>query len=163
MLLAVAIIWPIVIVCGTLLLLGPPERARQAFVLVRHNAAFMALRFPVALLAAGFAAPLLPAELIATWLGHTSGWTGILIASAIGGFVPSGPVVSFPLALALAKAGVGVPQLVAFLTAWSLLSVHTMMAWELPVLGFRFAVLRFVSSLVLPPLSGFLAALMVGL
>jgi uncharacterized membrane protein YraQ (UPF0718 family) len=163
MLLAVTIIWPIVIVCGALLWLGPPERARRAFVLVRHNAAFMALRFPIALLAAGFAAPLLPAELIATWLGHSSGWTGILIASAIGGFVPSGPVVSFPLALALAKSGVGVPQLIAFLTAWSLLSVHTLLAWELPVLGARFAMLRYGSSLILPPLSGFLAALLTGL
>jgi uncharacterized membrane protein YraQ (UPF0718 family) len=163
MLLSTLIIWPIVILCGAALLLGPRLRMHQGLQLAKQNAMFMALRFPLAIFAAGFAGPLLPADLIAEWLGGASGWTGILIASAIGGFVPSGPIVSFPLALALFKAGVGVPQLVAFLTAWSLLSVHTMLAWEFPVLGREFPLLRVISSLVLPPISGFLAGLMVGL
>ncbi len=163
MLVPIVIIWPIVIACAIALLLGPRSRMQQGIALAKQNAVFMALRFPLAIFAAGFAGPLLPADLIAQWLGGASGWTGILIASAIGGFVPSGPIVSFPLALALFKAGVGVPQLVAFLTAWSLLSVHTILAWEVPVLGREFPLLRVASSLILPPISGFLAGLMVGI
>lgn len=160
MLLAAAIIWPVVVICSIALWNGPRSRRRQALTLARGNAVFMALRMPFAMLGAGFSGTLLPADLVAEWLGGASGWTGILIASAVGGFVPSGPIVSFPFALALAKAGVGVPQLVAFLTAWSLLSVHTFLAWEVPVLGMRFPAVRYACSLILPPVSGFLAALL---
>jgi uncharacterized membrane protein YraQ (UPF0718 family) len=160
MLLAASIIWPIVVICSIALWNGPRSRRRQALTLAQGNAVFMALRMPFAMLGAGFAGTLLPADLVAEWLGGASGWKGILIASAVGGFVPSGPIVSFPFALALAKAGVGVPQLVAFLTSWSLLSVHTFLAWEIPVLGVRFPAVRYACSLVLPPIAGFLAALM---
>lgn len=159
MLLAAAIIWPIVVLCSVALWTGPRSRRRQALMLARGNGVFMALRMPFAMLGAGFAGTLLPADLVSAWLGGASGWKGILIASAVGGFVPSGPIVSFPFALALFNSGVGVPQLVAFLTSWSLLSVHTFVAWELPVLGVRFPLVRYACSLVLPPIAGFLAAL----
>lgn len=163
MILAASIIWPIVIVCAVALLNGPLSRQRQALALARTNGMFMAIRMPLALVGAGFAGTLLPADLVAEWLGGASGWTGILIASIVGAFVPSGPIVSFPFALALAKAGVGVPQLVAFLTSWSLLSLHTLVAWEIPVLGVRFPAVRYICSLLLPPIAGVLAALMAGL
>ena len=160
MLLAASIIWPIVILCAMALWTGPRSRRRQALVLARSNGVFMALRMPFAILGAGFAGALLPADLVSAWLGGASGWKGILIASAVGCFVPSGPIVSFPFALALFNSGVGVPQLVAFLTAWSLLSVHTFMAWEIPVLGVRFPAVRYACSLILPPIAGVLAALL---
>ena len=162
MLLAASIIWPIVAVCAVMLWNGPRARQRHAVMLARSNGLFMALRMPLALVGAGFAGTLLPADLVAELLGGASGWKGIMIASAVGGFLPSGPIVSFPFALALAKAGVGTPQLVAFLTSWSLLSIHTFLSWEIPVLGVRFPVVRYVCSLLLPPISGILAALMVG-
>lgn len=157
MLLAAAIIWPIVMLCSLALWTGPRSRRRQALVLARGNGVFMALRMPFAMLGAGFAGTLLPADLVSAWLGGASGWKGILIASAIGCFVPSGPIVSFPFALALFNSGVGVPQLVAFLTSWSLLSVHTFVAWEIPVLGVRFPLVRYACSLMLPPVAGLLA------
>ncbi len=142
MLLAASIIWPIVALCTLALWTGPRSRRRQALALARGNGVFMALRMPFA-------------------MGGASGWKGILIASAVGCFVPSGPIVSFPFALALYNTGVGVPQLVAFLTSWSLLSVHTFMAWEMPVLGVRFPLVRYACSLILPPIAGFLAMAMV--
>lgn len=160
MILAASIIWPIVILCAIAIFNGPLARQRQAFALARANGMFMAIRMPLALMGAGFAGTLLPADLVAEWLGGASGWKGILIASAVGGFVPSGPIVSFPFALALAKAGVGTPQLVAFLTSWSLLSLHTLVSWEIPVLGVRFPAVRYACSLLLPPISGALAALL---
>ncbi len=161
MLLAASILWPIVAICAVGLWTGPRSRRRQALVLARGNGVFMALRMPFAMVGAGFAGTLLPADLVSAWLGGASGWKGILIASAVGCLVPSGPIVSFPFALALYNTGVGVPQLVAFLTSWSLLSVHTFVAWEIPVLGVRFPVVRYACSLILPPIAGLLATLLV--
>jgi uncharacterized membrane protein YraQ (UPF0718 family) len=162
MLIASLILWPVVLALAVPLLSGPRLRITRAADLARRNGMYMVTRLPFALLAAGFAAPLLPAELIAAWLGGESGWIGILIASALGILVPSGPIMSFPLALALAKAGVGVPQLVAFLSAWSLFSLTNTLAWDVPILGLRFTLVRVFGSLLLPPLSGFFAALMIG-
>ena len=157
MLLAAALIWPIVALCSIALWTGPRSRRHQALVLARGNGVFMALRMPFAMLGAGFAGTLLPADLVSAWLGGASGGKGILSASAVGCFVPSGPIVSFPFALALFNSGVGVPQLVAFLTSWSLLSVHTFVAWEIPGLGGRFPLVRYACSLILPPIAGLLA------
>jgi uncharacterized membrane protein YraQ (UPF0718 family) len=162
MILAAAIIWPAVLVSVWLLWRGPPARAARALEAARHNALFMGLRLPFAMMGAGFVATLLPERLVGEFLGGESGWSGILLASLVGGLVPSGPMISFPLTLALAKMGVGVPQLVAFLTAWSVLSVHRLITWELPLLELRFNVARYAASLVLPPLSGALAALLIG-
>ena len=162
MLLAAALIWSAVLVSAIPLLRGPTYRLRQGLELSKRSGLYMLTRMPAAMLAAGFAGALLPADLIATWMGGQSGWIGIFLASAIGIVVPSGPVLSFPIALALAKAGVGVPQLVAFLTSWSLLSITNTLAWDIPILGVRFTVARLAASVALPPLSGFLSALMLG-
>jgi uncharacterized membrane protein YraQ (UPF0718 family) len=118
----------------------------------------MAPRMFLALFMAGFAAELLPGELISGWLGNESGFRGIMIASVAGVAVPAGGVVAFPLALAMYKIGVGIPQLTAFLTTWEIFAIHRMIAWELPFLGSSFVLLRVSSSFMLPPLAGVLAA-----
>ena len=115
-------------------------------------------RIAVALLTAGFVAMLMPGEPIAAAIGPESGWRGILIASLAGGFVPAGPIISFPLVVVLYKAGAGIPQLVAFLTAWSVFAFHRVLIYEMTLMGWRFSAVRFVSSLVLPLLAGFFAA-----
>ncbi len=163
MLAAALIIWPLVLGCLVPLLRGPPHRLDRMLDLVRRNGIFVATRMPPALLAAGFVGPLMPTELIAQWLGADSGWVGILIASVVGILVPSGPIVAFPFALVLAKAGVGMPQLITFLTAWSVLSLTNLMSWDVPIMGIRFTMARAIASLVLAPLSGFLAMLMLSL
>ncbi len=111
-------------------------------------------RVVLALFLAGFVAELLPGELISNWLGKESGFRGILIASVAGIAVPAGGVVAFPLALAMLKIGVGLPQLVAFLTAWEIFAVHRVLAFELPFMGARFVALRVSSSFMLPPVAG---------
>jgi uncharacterized membrane protein YraQ (UPF0718 family) len=118
----------------------------------------MAPRMFFALFMAGFAAELLPGELISSWLGTESGFKGIMIASVAGMAVPAGGVVAFPLALAMYKIGVGIPQLTAFLTTWEIFAIHRIIAWELPFLGPSFVALRVSSSFMLPPLAGVLAA-----
>ncbi len=116
------------------------------------------IRLPVALLAAAFLAALIPERWMLLLLGDASGLAGILLASLLGAALPGGPIVTFPLAMALASAGVGTPQLVALLTAWSVLAFHRVMAFEIPMIGWGFAWRRLVASLVLAPAAGVLAA-----
>ena len=114
-------------------------------------------RIALALIAAGFLGVLVPSEPVARFIGPESGVSGILIASLVGGFVPGGPILSFPLVVILSKAGAGLPQLIAFLTAWSVFAFHRVLIYEVTLMGWRFSAVRLVSSLVLPPLAGVIA------
>ena len=118
----------------------------------------LALRLPLALLTAGFLIEVMPQDLVATWMGNASGWRGILIASALGTLMPIGPMVLIPIAVAFFTVGAGVPQVIAFISGWSVLALHRTIAWELPMLGVNFTLVRMLSSLILPPLAGLSAA-----
>lgn len=120
-------------------------------------------RVVVALLAAGFLSYLLPKALVAEWLGAESGWQGILIGSAVGPFFPGGPLVIFPVLVALLKAGAGLPAVLAFLTSASVWGLHRILMFEIPMMGIRFATNRMIASLALPPLAGILALLIIRL
>jgi hypothetical protein len=69
--------------------------------------------------------------------------------------------VIFPVTVVLLKAGAGLPAVVAFLTAASTWGLHRILVFEIPMMGARFAAIRFVSSLLLPPISGLVAAMLV--
>jgi uncharacterized membrane protein YraQ (UPF0718 family) len=114
-------------------------------------------RIALALLAAGFIGVLTPSETVARYIGPDSGILGILIASVVGGFVPGGPILSFPIVVVLYKAGAGLPQVIAFLTAWSVFAFHRVLIYEMNLMGWRFSAVRLTSSLVLPPLAGLLS------
>lgn len=108
-------------------------------------------------LAAGLVDVLIPREWIQTGLGHGSGLRGVLLGTLAGAATPAGPFVSMPLAAILLRSGAAVGPVTAFVTGWALLAVHRLIAWELPVLGWRFALLRWGVSLVLPILAGLAA------
>lgn len=115
------------------------------------------LRIPAAVLAGSFLAELIPKEHVVALLGASSGLWGVLLASALGGFLPGGPMIAFPLLLALSKAGMGLPQMIALLTAWLLLAFHRILAYELPMLGPDFVRRRLLACFPLPLLAGFMA------
>lgn len=115
---------------------------------------------PFALLVASFFVELLPGHLIAGLIGKDTGFTGIVIASVAGGLVPSGPFLSFPLALSLFHTGAGPAQVVAFITGWSVYAFYRVIVWEIPMMGVQFTLVRVGVSLFLPILSGVLAELM---
>jgi len=119
-------------------------------------------RIAMAVVVAGLFAVILPTELVANWLGRDSGLTGIVVGSLAGGVTPGGPMLSFPIVTILFKAGAGVGPLIAYLTAWSVFALHRLFAFELPMMGARFTLLRLVSSLALPFLAGILALLLDG-
>lgn len=100
---------------------------------------------------------LVPKDKISRWLGAESGLRGLAIATALGMITPGGPFASFPLVLGLSKAGADIGALIAFLTAWAASSASRLLIWEIPMLGFDFAILRFLVSLPLPLIAGYLA------
>jgi uncharacterized membrane protein YraQ (UPF0718 family) len=116
-----------------------------------------ALLILVSFLAAGLASVLVPEQWMARNLGAESGLRGILIAAAAGVVTPAGPFVSIPIAAVMIKSGAGSGPVVAFLAGWSLLALHRFIAWEVPLLGWRFALLRYSTCLVLPPIAGLIA------
>lgn len=111
----------------------------------------------VSFLAAGFAEVLIPRAWVQGALGAESGVRGILLASAAGVVTPAGPFVSMPVAAVLLRSGAAIGPVVAFLTGWSLLALHRLVAWEMPILGARFALFRWALSLALPVLAGLAA------
>jgi uncharacterized membrane protein YraQ (UPF0718 family) len=116
-----------------------------------------ALVIVISFVAAGFAEQLLPRAWLSQALGEGSGLRGILIASGLGVLTPAGPFVAMPIAAVMVRSGAAVGPVVAFLTGWALLALHRLLAWEVPLLGWRLALLRYGVSLGLPVLAGLLA------
>lgn len=114
-------------------------------------------RVGLALLAAGFLSHLVPSGPIAHVIGPESGFSGMVIAALVGGFIPSGPIVSFPVVVVLTQAGAGFPQVVAFVTAWSVLAFHRVLIYEITLMGWRFSAVRLASSVLMPLVAGLLA------
>jgi uncharacterized protein len=114
-----------------------------------------------AFIMAGMIQVLVPQELIARWVGDSSGWRGIMLGSVAGGLAPGGPYVSLPIAAGLMRSGAGVGTMVAFLTGWSLWSLGRL-PMEVGILGWRLTLIRFASVLVFPPLAGFIAQFFFG-
>lgn len=154
------ILWLVALTCAVVAYRRDDGSFRRGLEIAWRYTRSVGPRIVMALLLAAILVVLIPEAMIAQWLGHEAGFRGILLASLVGGIIPGGPILSFPIALALYKAGVGLPQLVAFLTGWSVFALHRVIAYEVPLLGWRFTAVRLLVSLALPPLSGILAGLL---
>jgi len=110
---------------------------------------------------AGLVEVLVPKEFIARWLGAGAGLKGILIATVAGGLTPGGPFVSFPIVASLYKSGASIGTVVAFVTAWSVWAVARF-PLEMGLVGPKLAIVRFLSTLVVPPLAGLFAQAVFG-
>lgn len=111
----------------------------------------------VAFLVAGLAERLVPEAWVRAQLGDGSGLRGLVLATVAGAVTPSGPFVSMPIAAAMIRSGAGVGSVVAFVAGWALLALHRLIAWEVPFLGWRTALLRYGLSLGVPVLLGWAA------
>ncbi len=117
---------------------------------------FILPRLVPALILAGMLQVVIPQETVARYFGQKSGMTAILMASAAGVITPGGPMVSVPLLVVLANSGMALGPLVAYMTAWSLFGVQRIIAWEVPLMGWRFVIARVVPSLAFPIIAGWL-------
>lgn len=108
---------------------------------------------------AGLFQAIVPQELIVRWMGHGSGFRGLLIGMSLGGITPGGPMTHFPVIASLFKMGVGVGPLVAYLSAWSLFGLQRVIMWEIPFLGPKVVAIRIAVSLFFPFIAGWLCEL----
>jgi uncharacterized membrane protein YraQ (UPF0718 family) len=109
-----------------------------------------------AFIIAGMIQVLVPREFVIKYLGAESGFKGIMIGCVAGALTPGGPFISFPIVASIWKAGAGIGTVVAFVTAWSLWAVGRL-PYEISLIGPKFALIRFASTLVFPPLAGIIA------
>ena len=117
----------------------------------------LAFRLPFALLAASFLVQVVPVAALSHVIGPASGLLGSVLAGLIGGLLPGGPMTSFPIAIVFLQGGSGIPQMVALIAGWSVFALHRMLAYEAPIMGWRFVGLRLASCAVLPVLAGLIA------
>jgi uncharacterized membrane protein YraQ (UPF0718 family) len=117
---------------------------------------FVLPRLVPALLLAGMLQVLVPQDVVSRYLGREGGMRAVLIASVAGTLTPGGPMVSVPFMVALANSGAGLAPLVAYMTSWSLFGMQRIIAWEAPLMGWHFVVVRVVPSLAFPVLAGWL-------
>ena len=103
---------------------------------------------------------LIPKDIVVSLAGADSGWQGLLIGTLGGMILPGGPFVQFPVVASFWKAGAAVGPLMAYVSAWLLLGLNRVLVWEVPILGWRFVLVRFSVSLIVPPLLGLLAGML---
>jgi uncharacterized membrane protein YraQ (UPF0718 family) len=111
----------------------------------------------VGLYLGGLARELADPNKVAPQLGTRSGWYGLALASLLGAVTPGGPFAAFPIVYALFLAGADIGAVIAYLTGWSLLALHRVIIWEIPLLGAEFSAVRVAACLPLPILAGWLA------
>jgi len=112
-----------------------------------------------ALILAGMLQVLIPQETVSSYFGRDSGLSAILLASVAGILTPGGPMVSVPLLVVLANSGMALGPLVAYMTSWSLFGMQRIIAWEAPLMGWRFVAIRVLPSLAFPVIAGWLVKL----
>jgi uncharacterized membrane protein YraQ (UPF0718 family) len=136
---------------------GGPELLREGLGNGGNLLAKSGLIIAVSFVAAGLAEALIPKNAIPNALGVDSGLRGILLATGAGVVTPSGPFVAIPIAAAMERSGAGTAPLVAYISAWGLIAIHRLVAWEIPILGTRLALVRWSVCLALPVLAGLAA------
>jgi len=108
-----------------------------------------------------FVTLLLPRELVTRWVGHESGFTGLLIAALFGFILPGGPITIYPVAGAFLVMGADAGAVVAFIVSWTLIGYTRALVWELPFFGSDFVLWRIIEALPLPIIAGILARVVV--
>ena len=117
-------------------------------------------RIAIGMIGSGYIAALLPQEFVRQWLGPESGVFGILVVTVLGALTPGGPVIGFSIGAAALKGGAGVPQVIAYSTAWALFAFPRLLAFELPMMPQKVVWLRVLVSLPIPLLAAGLAVLL---
>jgi len=105
---------------------------------------------------AGLMQVLIPKDVIAKWLGTEAGFKSIMIGCVAGALTPGAPYITFPLVAGFYKAGASMGAVVGFVAAWSLWQVYRIPV-EVAIIGPKVAIVRFLSTLIFPPIAGIFA------
>lgn len=128
---------------------------KSAFIMIIQILPLLLFAFIVA----GMVQILLPKEVLSKWIGAESGIRGILIGSFAGGLAPGGPYVCLPIVAGLLKSGASMGIMVAFLTGWSIWAIGRL-PMEVGILGWKFTLIRVISTVIFPPIAGLIAHLL---
>jgi uncharacterized membrane protein YraQ (UPF0718 family) len=120
---------------------------------------FILPRLIPALLLAGLFQVVIPQEIVSRHFGREGGTRALIMATGFGMITPGGPMVSVPFMVALAHSGAALPSLVAYMTSWSLFGLQRIIAWEAPLMGWKFVWVRVIPSLAFPVVAGWLVAI----
>jgi len=101
----------------------------------------------------------LPAQLVSSWLGESSGLMALLLGSTAGAVAIGPPLAAYPLAGSLLAAGAWPPAIAAFILSWISIGLITL-PFEAQVFGSRFALLRNGISFVAAMLCGLLLGML---
>ena len=129
--------------------------ARQGAVTFVELIPLLALAFACA----GLVTVVASKELVARWLGAEAGFKGILIGGLAGALMPGGPFIYYPVAATFMAAGADIGTVISFVVAKNLWSVSRL-PLELALLGPKLTFARYGITLVIPPLAGLLANLL---
>ncbi len=116
------------------------------------------LRLILGFILGGLIQVLIPSSVIAEWLGPASGIKGILIGSYAGVIMTDGPYVILPIMASIYEAGAGPGPVIALLASWFLLSLPNLLMWQIPILGVKIALARYLPCLFISPLIGLAGA-----
>jgi len=108
-----------------------------------------------------FVTLVLPREMVARWVGHESGLSGLAVGALFGAILPGGPFTIYPVAGAVLAIGADAGAVVAFITSWTLVGYTRALVWELPFFGGHFVIWRIIEALPLPIIAGLLARMVV--
>ena len=145
------------VVLGTIAYYKSPQ---LPIIALESGSSLLLRLLPVLILAffvAGLMEVLLPEELLLRWVGEGSGLKGILIGTCLGAVAPGGPFIQFPIVAAMFKAGANIGPLVAYLSAWALIGINRVIAFEIPLLGIHITATRLLCSFIFPVIIGYLA------
>lgn len=112
----------------------------------------------VSFVLSGLLRVVIPDELISNLIGGSTNIRAIMIGTAAGMITPGGPFVSLPIALTLINSGAGIGPVVSYVTAWATIGLFRI-PFEVSIVGPKFAAIKFVSSILLAPLAGYIAGL----
>ncbi|MDA3904349.1 MAG: permease [Desulfuromusa sp.] len=149
----------IIIICYTIL--WPIDRTKVLQSLrLSWQSLFKLLPFLIAIFGlVGLFQEFIPPELIALFLGKSSGLISLVISSFAGAVSIGPPLAAYPLAETLLKAGAWPPAIAAFIFSWISVGVITM-PFEAATFGPRFALLRNGITLIAAMLSGLILGLL---
>lgn len=119
---------------------------------------FMWFRVALGLTLGGLIQVLIPSPVIAEWLGPASGLKGILLGSYIGVITTGGPWVVLPIIASIYSAGAGAGPVIALLVSMNALSLSGLFMLQIPFLGAKIALTRYVIMLIAVPIIGVVGA-----
>lgn len=145
----------VLIAVGAAFWKGGWELTRLGLVQADHLVETVWLRLLLGFTLGGLIQVLVPRDVIARWLGPTSGIKGILIGSYTGIIISGPPYTMLPVVASLYAAGAGAGPIIALLTGQGLLSLQLLITWQIPFLGIGIPLSKYIASLFIAPLVGF--------